>query len=262
MFFDKTSNKSVTVSQFLAAKDSVSGQEGLDSFLPGSLEEANQISSFRSLVDGIKLSNKEDRVIWKSNSDSFTSAAVYQKITDDVLVPGNWMLIWKLKVPPRVKLFLWQGEHNKLPTYDILKQRSMIDDSICRWCKQSEESQTHLFFNCSFANLAWTILKQWFGINSLDGDFKSFIDCFVSSPSGSICLASMFWSVWLAQNDMVFRGVKDEDKSIESSIKFRAFTWARAANLISTPVQKYWALDPAHSLAVQAKKDFKDWLKS
>ncbi|GAA0162121.1 hypothetical protein LIER_18285 [Lithospermum erythrorhizon] len=37
-----------------------------------------------------------------------------------------WMQIWQLRVPPRVKSFLWKYMHNILPTRDRLRRKEAM----------------------------------------------------------------------------------------------------------------------------------------
>ena len=42
-----------------------------------------------------------------------------------------WKEIWQLKVPPKIKNFLWRACRNTLPTKQALMKRKIVADPIC-----------------------------------------------------------------------------------------------------------------------------------
>ena len=99
-------------------------------------------------------------------------------------------------------------------------------------------------------------------------ELTGFLECFAflksqyKNLSGTICLASMFWSIWVARNELVFRNSRISAKGLELAIKYRAFSWARAARLISPDLQSCWAQSPSRSIQILARKDFDVWLEN
>ena len=49
--------------------------------------------------------------------------AIFGMVEDRV--DGNWQKLWKLQVPPRVKMMLWQACRDFLPTRERLQHRGM-----------------------------------------------------------------------------------------------------------------------------------------
>ena len=45
-----------------------------------------------------------------------------------------WKCIWKLCIPNKIKLLLWQVCSNALPTKENLKKRKILDDAKCSAC--------------------------------------------------------------------------------------------------------------------------------
>lgn len=58
----------------------------------------------------------------------------------------QWKFIWKLQVPPNIKLFLWKVHSEILPTKSFLKKRIGVQfgDIQCQLCVTFEEDQEHL----------------------------------------------------------------------------------------------------------------------
>lgn len=61
-------------------------------------------------------------------------------------------LIWLLKIPPKVRLFLWRPVMNILPICDNLNKEQVMIDNTCPICRGNAELVFHLFVDCYFAN--------------------------------------------------------------------------------------------------------------
>ncbi|KAF5468500.1 hypothetical protein F2P56_012646, partial [Juglans regia] len=66
-----------------------------------------------------------------------------------------WRTIWKLKVPPTTKVFLWRACSEALPTLDNLKRRKVVEDSLCLICNQEPETFGHALWGCIGAKDVW-----------------------------------------------------------------------------------------------------------
>ena len=66
-----------------------------------------------------------------------------------------WNLIWKIKVPNKIKLFIWRCCNNALAVRHNLKKRGMRVDNTCGVCGAVDESQLHLFFGCEISHMFW-----------------------------------------------------------------------------------------------------------
>ena len=49
-------------------------------------------------------------------------------------VKSFWKSIWRLKVPNKVKVFLWRTCSNALPTKVNLRKRKVLDSPMCDQC--------------------------------------------------------------------------------------------------------------------------------
>lgn len=62
--------------------------------------------------------------------------------------------IWKSKVPPKIKFFMWFLENNTLLTKDNIVRRKWFVDPSCCLCTHNETIE-HLFFTCPIARMIW-----------------------------------------------------------------------------------------------------------
>ncbi|KAL3503795.1 hypothetical protein ACH5RR_033636 [Cinchona calisaya] len=63
----------------------------------------------------------------------------------------SWLTIWKAKILPRVKTFLWLMVQGKLPVAKLLYDRRKIPSNICNLCSSEEESIEHFLARCEGA---------------------------------------------------------------------------------------------------------------
>lgn len=104
----------------------------------------------------------KDELIWKPSKKSYSA-----KIAKSFFVGPNsqvdWEFIWKIRVPHKIRLFLWEMQLNILPTKTFLAKRNTIysEELCCPWCKVDSESLLHLLIRCKFAHAVWTQIFAW-----------------------------------------------------------------------------------------------------
>lgn len=59
-----------------------------------------------------------------------------------------WKNIWRLKVPNKVKVFLWRACSSALPTKVGLHKRKIVNDNLCEQCWVEAEDEVHAVWNC------------------------------------------------------------------------------------------------------------------
>lgn len=62
--------------------------------------------------------------------------------------------IWKRKIPPKIKMFMWLLKNGVMLTKDNLKKRNWSGDGSCCFCTQNEYID-HLFFSCPITKVVW-----------------------------------------------------------------------------------------------------------
>lgn len=64
--------------------------------------------------------------------------------------------IWKLNIPPKVKVFGWLLIKNRLQTRKIICRFKNSIDPSCAFCQNDIETQDHIMCMCPFAQAVWT----------------------------------------------------------------------------------------------------------
>lgn len=80
-------------------------------------------------------------------------------INNDYSVPGNWKVLWKLKVPPKVKVFLWRSARNCPPTKSNLLSRGIYVGGECYFCGGGYETVWHSLVDCPFTIACWNSIN-------------------------------------------------------------------------------------------------------
>ena len=95
----------------------------------------------------VRISNEKDVFVWNlTPSGIFTVKSMYL----DLLNGHTRYLrkyIWKIKVPLKIKIFMWFLHRKVILTKDNLIKRNWSGDKSCCFCDK-EESIQHLFFDC------------------------------------------------------------------------------------------------------------------
>ena len=114
---------------------------------------------------------EEDKLVWKVNkSHDFSVKSAYQVVLRLAQQQSGessngwsnekiWKHIWTLKVPPKVRNFLWQACSNILPTRENLQRRKVAVNPQCEFCKQQPETVSHVLWECPFARNTWAVVK-------------------------------------------------------------------------------------------------------
>lgn len=66
-----------------------------------------------------------------------------------------WKAIWSMRVPQKVKTFIWRVCRNVMPTKQALMRRTIIADPICEWRRAAVEDPLHALWSCSELDIYW-----------------------------------------------------------------------------------------------------------
>ena len=73
-------------------------------------------------------------------------------------------ILWKAKTFPNVVTTTWRALIDRIPTRVGLSRRGVLMlSTICGLYQIKEESCHHLFFECKYAQLVWSLCLNWLG---------------------------------------------------------------------------------------------------
>jgi hypothetical protein len=117
-------------------------------------------------VDKVRLKDDNDLVLWQlGGKGKFSVSSVYNALSTNDSGPYHKM-IWKGKIPAKIKNFLWLVTNNAILTKDNLIKRKWTGSPICHFCDE-EENISHLFFQCSMAKAVWAVVAHSIGADNV-----------------------------------------------------------------------------------------------
>jgi hypothetical protein len=114
-------------------------------------------------VAHIRLNDVQDKFIWGlPQNGTFTVNSMYKALITNTRVMYN-MMLWKLKIPLRNKIFMWYLKRGVVLAKDNLVRRNWSGNKSCVFCSCPKSIQ-HLFFHCHFARFLWRVVQITFNI--------------------------------------------------------------------------------------------------
>ncbi|KAE8684816.1 hypothetical protein F3Y22_tig00111105pilonHSYRG00502 [Hibiscus syriacus] len=112
--------------------------------------------------------NQSDKIIWFHDSSGLFSVKELSDLLLNVDAHEsvfNFDKIWKLKVPPKVRSFLWLLKLGRIPIKEFQSIKSILQkdsDKDCPWCSSNVEDANHFMVNCVSALNFWSALcNRW-----------------------------------------------------------------------------------------------------
>ena len=118
------------------------------------------------VILGIPLSSRQvpDTLIWAgTKSGRYTTKSAYKLLSSSPSVgPSNpsafsksWNQIWELKVPNKIKHFIWRACRESLPTKKNLFSKKVTRNATCDLCHDGVEDVIHTLWGCQVLKEVW-----------------------------------------------------------------------------------------------------------
>jgi hypothetical protein len=183
---------------------------------------------------------------------------MYRALLGTQVIPYN-TFIWKLKLPLKIKVFVWYLYKGVILTKHNLAWRQWQDRKCC-FCSSNESIQL-LFFDFHVAKFIWRIVHVSFNLSpptSIHNIFIGWLEGINTKLKSHIIVGArdFCWTIWLTRNDIVF------NKAIASSylhVIFRRTYWTRAPfGCADKPAEKYcWLICCERKILFRLKKQAK-----
>ena len=211
----------------------VSGENKWDEDLLEDIFDERDIN----LILSIPLQNNSpDSWYWKyEKCGGYSVKTAYRRIQDSKpgqnssVNPCFWKNLWTMKVPPKVKHFMWRAATDCLPTKVMLRTKRVEVNILCPLCNSDPESTSHVLLHCSFAKSCWDRISGLPGNN--EGD--SFSDWVLNNfDSWDVAKrqknAMLCWSIWKARNELVWNQRGTEIVDVVESANMVLRQWQSA----------------------------------
>lgn len=200
--FDICNEKEITVDQMARKGWRFTFRRWLDERLQ------NDLRTLRDILTSFAVNEEADypRWVWEK-SGRFSVKSTYNKLcSNESGVP--YTMIWKAKIPLKIKIWMWLIEHNAILTKDNLSRRNWVGDSKCAFCN-GDETILHLFFGCDMAKYVWSLVAFVIGADNRPSSFDQYwvwIDRRLGTRKQffMVGLAAICWAIWKARNAFCF----------------------------------------------------------
>jgi hypothetical protein len=118
-------------------------------------------------------------------------------------------------------------------------KRNWENCGLCPLCKQTEETNNHLFVHCRYTTRIWELLKDWLGIQGIHSrqwgglGIQEWWSSMAEGPSmhrkelATLTLLTV-WEIWQERNARVFRNKLSPTFVLLDKIKNEARLWVLA----------------------------------
>jgi hypothetical protein len=187
----------------------------------------------------VNLVDEQDKFVWKlTTSGVFSVKSMYEDLMNDH-TPYLRKYLWKLKIPLKIKIFMWFLNNKVLLTKDNLAKRKWKGCTKCCFCG-AQETVEHLFIVCPFAKLLWRMVHFAYAlppptnITNMFGNWLNGVDK-TSKNRIRIGVSALCWSIWRCRNDIVFN--KSKKFNVLQVIHMVAH-WVQLWALLLPPAQR------------------------
>jgi hypothetical protein len=156
----------------------------------------------------IDLTSEPDKFIWKlTDSGIFSVKSMYLDWMNGHTVYLRKYL-WKLKIPLKIKIFMWFLSNKVLLTKDNLAKRKWKGCQKCCFC-DSLETVNHLFIECPFAKIVWRMMYLAYNIPppaNITNMFGRWLNGVRKEDKQKIRIgvSALCWAIWRTRNDFIF----------------------------------------------------------
>ncbi|KAJ3687818.1 hypothetical protein LUZ61_016982 [Rhynchospora tenuis] len=188
---------------------------------PWTLQVHLAVHSLQTLVP----TSSPDKLLWKWDSSSrFSVKSAYNMLRSAGKTQSQAQHIWKLSLPPSVKIFALILFQNRILTQEALLKRNIMVTPGCVLCNAPTlETITHLFCQCSYSLQIWSKLHRLLpsrlpaGIPDLNSLWELVLDGNNTEQSivRAVILITTTWAIWLERNSRIF---KQEARNVDSLI--------------------------------------------
>jgi hypothetical protein len=117
-------------------------------------------------------------------------------------VEKSWASLWRIKIPDKIKLFVWRLAKQSLPTADVRHHRHMPENPKCSLCR-AEENWKHSLLLCTMSKCVWVLVDEEITEHLIivqESDARSWIFSLIETLKHDdlIRVLVTLWEIWYA----------------------------------------------------------------
>ncbi|WVZ99622.1 hypothetical protein U9M48_044891, partial [Paspalum notatum var. saurae] len=190
-------------------------------------------------TQGIELVDRPDSFRWRWEADShYSAASAYRSCFLGSSRMAGAKIIWRARVPQRVKFFAWLALQDRCWTGERRQRHGLQETDDCALCDQEVESMEHLLTRCSYVREIWFCVFSLLGwLQRLPPHDLPFIDWWtrerkffskLQRRGFDALILLMIWLVWKERNGRIFRRMATSPAALVVKMVQEAKLWALA----------------------------------
>jgi hypothetical protein len=163
-------------------------------------------------LTNVQLNVDPDVFVWGLTTwGAFTVKSMYlDRLDDDTKFLKKY--IWKMKVPLKIKVFMWFLHRMVILTNDNLIKRNWNGNQSCFFVITRNQYNI-FFFECPLAKIIWHIIHMTFGLAPPKNITNLFGNWLKGIPKNDLILirvgvCAIIWAIWNIRNDWMFNKPK------------------------------------------------------
>lgn len=186
-------------------------------------------------LQNIVLTNRDDLMRWKwGNTGTYSASSLYKAMVGIGKTRWPFMIVWKSRVPPTIKVFITMMLRDKILTHDVMNRRGMHCNLACMMCANCPiESTLHLLFLCPYATHVWFLVSNLVGSVLMRSDLTTQLTWFRSQEmKGKLethkwvtYYMCTVWNIWKQRNQLIFGGSRKDPSLLADIIYNEAVMW-------------------------------------
>lgn len=203
----------------------------------------HQLHTAEVQTNDIIFTGDRDEVQWNWMANKvYSASSIYEIRMGGGQIKSPHSAIWKLPIPPTVRIFAYLMLKRKILTQDVMQTRNMGTNDGCHMCQNCpSESALHLLFLCPVAIQVWCEVSANLGYR-LMAPAQSLTDIWVSSRDNVRRLGDHYyrewqaffmcacWHMWKRRNEKIFSGTTTPTRSLAERIIQDGRLWLKYCN--------------------------------
>uniref|UniRef100_A0A803PKZ1 Reverse transcriptase zinc-binding domain-containing protein n=1 Tax=Cannabis sativa TaxID=3483 RepID=A0A803PKZ1_CANSA len=156
---------------------------------------------------------RDDKLIWHHSDSGIYSVKIGYQLAASLETQHEhssssthrqwWNRMWSLRLPKKLKIFLWRFINEALPTAVNLVHRKFSSSNACSLCQCSWKTSGHAIFRCKRAKAVWQQFQYKIHMPNM-GNAKGFdIFSYIAAAHNDFELEQivcLMWSIWSERN--------------------------------------------------------------
>ncbi|KAL5541337.1 hypothetical protein UlMin_044597 [Ulmus minor] len=172
-----------------------------------------------------------DSFLWHyDKSGHYTVRSGYWLASNSKGIPSSsttshtswWQRFWRLRIPSKIRVFLWKAFHNWIPSSVNLAKHGVPTQARCLICNETDDTTLHALWGCKILGPLKVFCDSFISFKlPTQCDFKEFLltvnDCLSLDNLEFLCV--LLWRIWFRLNKWIHEQTWLDDDS--------CYSWAR-----------------------------------